>query len=70
MATEVIHEHDTAARGDGSGIVVGIILLIVFMLFLWYAFASGAFQGLIPTGGTNIQVPDRVDVNLNQGQGR
>jgi hypothetical protein len=68
MATRVIrHEHTS---GDGTGIVVGIILLVIFLLFLWYAATSGAFGRLIPTGGTNIQVPDRIDVNLNQGQGR
>lgn len=65
MATEVIHDHTSG--GDVSGIVLGIILLIVFMLFFWYAVASGAFQRLIPSSGsTNINIPDKVDVNLNQ----
>lgn len=66
MATHVVHEHETTRSGDGSGAVVGIILLVVFLLFLWYAFTSGAFNNLVP-GTTNIQVPDKVDVNVNQG---
>jgi hypothetical protein len=71
MATRVIHEHEATSHDNGVGLIVGITLLVVFLLFMWFAFTSGAFRGLVPSGGTNIQVPDRIDVNLNQGsQGR
>jgi len=63
MATEVIHEHDTA-HGDGSGMAIGVVLLALVVIFLFYVFGSGLFRG---TGGTNVQVPGTVDVNLNQG---
>ena len=70
MATEVVHEHDHTAGGDGSGAVVGVILFVILLLFLLYFFGSGMFRGFIGgTGGTNIQVPDKVNVNLNQGGG-
>lgn len=62
MATEVIHEHSHAGDG-GSGAVVGIVLLVLFVLLLLYFFGSGAFQGLTG-GGTNVQIPDKVDVNV------
>ena len=64
MATEVIHNHGHTSN-NSSGTVVGIILLVLFMLLLLYFFGSGAFRGFVG-GGTNIQVPDKIDVNLNQ----
>lgn len=69
---EIVHEHEhvTHEGGDGTGVIVGIILLVVVLLFLWYAFASGTFRGFLPSGGTNIQVPDKINVNLNQGGGK
>ncbi len=69
MATEIVHEHDHTAGGDSSGAVVGIILLAILVLFLVYAFGSGAFRGILGNGGTNVQIPDKVNVNV-QGPGK
>jgi hypothetical protein len=68
MATHVIHEHDHTAEDGGSGAVVGIVLLVLFVLVLLYFFGSGAFRGFVG-GGTNIQIPDKVNVNV-QGPGK
>lgn len=67
MATEVIHEHHSGSD-NSAGIVIGIVLLIVFALLLFYFLGNGLFQGMSGRG-TNIQVPDKVDVNVQGGQG-
>lgn len=63
---EVIREHDVHHSDSGSGIstLVGIILVLAVVLFLFYYFGRGLF-----TGGTTtpqINVPDRVNVDVNQ----
>jgi len=69
MATEIVHEHDhTTGDGSGIGAVIGVILFVILLMFLLYFFGSGMFRGFTG-GGTNIQVPDHVNVNLNQGAG-
>lgn len=62
MAT-VIHEH-TRENGNSSGTIIGIILLaIIVMLFFVYGLP------LLRSYGTpQINVPGKVDVNVNTPQ--
>jgi hypothetical protein len=54
--------------GPGTGFVVGLIL-VVLLIVLFFAFGRGAFRGdSTPSGGTNINVPEKVDVDVNRGQ--
>lgn len=58
-----VHEHDTHSHGDNSlAFVLGIVLLIVaFFLFVYYL-----LPGVRGTGGTQFNVPSKIDINLNQ----
>lgn len=57
-----VHEHDAHSHGDNSmTFVLGIILLVVAFFLLVYYLLPG-----IRGGGTQFNVPGRVDVNLNQ----
>jgi hypothetical protein len=69
MATVVNNPADTGHSHEsdsGMGFVIGVILLVVFALLL-------IFYGLPLLRGNTTQpqfnIPGRVDVNLNQGQG-
>ncbi|HEU4704180.1 MAG TPA: hypothetical protein VFS45_00500 [Sphingomicrobium sp.] len=64
------HDRDTVERttivetgGDrGSGGVLAVVLLIIVVLVLLFL-----FRGQLGLGGdkTEIQVPDKIDVNIN-----
>ncbi|MBP7967071.1 hypothetical protein KAZ66_02245 [Candidatus Woesebacteria bacterium] len=54
----------TTDNNSGMGFLFGVILLIVFMFFLFY-FGLPAIQNSIG-GGTQINVPDKVDINVKQ----
>ena len=63
MAT-IVNNPDTTQRDSGTGFLLGVILLIVFgVLFFMYGlpYITSAMSG--PT----VQVPEKVDVNINQG---
>lgn len=67
---EVVHDvHHNDTSGSSLGLVVGIVLIAILALFLFYFFGRGFNFG----GTTNpgISVPEQVDVNVNQpgGQG-
>jgi hypothetical protein len=50
--------------GDsGMGFLMGVVLLIAFMFFLWYWGVPAARRSF---EGTQINVPSKIDVNINQ----
>lgn len=61
---EVHHDHHES-RG-GSGFLLGIILIVLFaVLFLVYGLPY--IQNSMRGDGTNINIPERVNVDANQG---
>jgi uncharacterized membrane protein len=60
---DVEREHTTVVDtgGGGGGGVIAVVLLIIVVLVLLYM-----FRGQLGLGHTtNINVPDKVDVNVN-----
>lgn len=49
--------------GGGSGGVLAVVLLIIVVLVLLFV-----FRGQLGLGGskTTVEVPDKIDVNVNQ----
>lgn len=51
--------------GDGMGFLVGVVLLIIFVVFLFYyglpAIRSSIGGGVSP----QINVPGKIDININ-----
>ena len=76
MATIINTPSAPANESNGMGFLIGAVLLIVVVFVLLYTFLPmlrGAAQNAAPQnqgsdngGGTTIQVPDQIDVNLNQ----
>lgn len=60
MATVV---QQPASDGGGMGFLLGIVLLILFVLGLIFYGLPMIQQN---TGGPSINVPEKVDVNVNQ----
>lgn len=66
MATVV----NTPAQGEsssGMGFMMGMILLLV-VLFLLFYYGLPAIRNA-GSGGTSVNIPDKVDVNVNPGSG-
>ena len=61
MATE------TQGSGMGTGLVLGILVVVLAILAIAYFGGGNFFRG--PAGGTNVTVPEQVDVNVNGGTG-
>jgi uncharacterized membrane protein len=58
-------EHTTIVEsggGGGGGIIAVVILIIVVLVLLW------VFRAQLGLGhsGTNINVPNSIDINVNQ----
>ena len=61
---DVEREHTTVVEtgGGGGGGVLAVVLLIIVVLVLLYMFRSQLGLG---GHATNINVPDKIDVNVN-----
>jgi hypothetical protein len=78
-----IHEHTTTDSGSGvaSGMVLGIVLVVLVLAVAAFMFFGGAFRGAGPatttpntSNPTNVQInppaaPPKVDVNVNPPSG-
>ncbi len=53
----------TGTSESGLGFFLGILLLLVVAFLVIYYGFGGLFRGL--SGGTTVEVPKSVDVNLN-----
>jgi uncharacterized membrane protein len=61
---DVEREHTTVVEtgGGGGGGVLAVVLLLIVVLVLLYVFrADLGFGG----HGTNISIPNKIDVNVN-----
>ena len=59
---EVEHIHDSGGN-NGSGFLVGIILLVVVLYLLFY-YGLPALRGAASTT-PQVNVPGKIDVNVN-----
>lgn len=73
MATTIVNPGQTSDSSSSTGLVVGIVLLIIFgVLFLIYGlpYMSKGFGSYNTVGGngggTNINVPKDMNVNVKQ----
>jgi uncharacterized membrane protein len=60
-------EHTTVVQtgnGGGSGGVLAVVLLVIVVLVLLYVFRADLGLG---GHGTNISVPNKIDINVNHG---
>ena len=61
----VEREHTTVVEtggGGGGGAVLAVVLLVVVVLVLLYM-----FRGQLGFGGTTVDIPNKIDVNVNHG---
>lgn len=68
MATTVVNPapNNGSSGNNGAGFLLGVIILVIFaVLFFVYAIPY-IQQGL--GGGTQVNIPDTIDVNVNQGK--
>ena len=63
MAT-VINNPDTSGSGGGMGMVLSVLLVIV-VIVLFFVYGLPAMRGT--NRGTTVNVPDQVDINVNDG---
>ncbi len=62
MAT-IVNNPGTSREGSGAGLVVGLIVAIVLVALL-VIYGLPFLRGTANNAGTTINVPDKVDVNV------
>jgi len=68
--TTVVNNPTPSGDSGGGGLIAGILALVVVLILLAY-FGLPLFNRAarsVGTGGTQINIPEQVDVNVNQGQ--
>ncbi len=65
---EVIHEHDAPADNGGNslGAMLGVLLAVALILFLFYYFGRGLINGGGTTTTPQINVPGKINVDVNK----
>lgn len=56
------------SSGNGMGFLLGIIILVLFVLGLLYFGLPYLRSGF--GGGTQVNIPDKVDVNVQGGESK
>lgn len=64
MATIINNPPASNDSGGPLGMIIVIVVLVV-LGFLAYVYGLPALQNM-QSGGTQINVPDKVDININQ----
>lgn len=72
MATErpreTVREREIIERDPGGGpwgVIAAIVGAVVLVLLIWFLFAGMGDTG----GGTDIEVPDQIEVDIDDGAG-
>jgi len=69
MATVINTSSPAPAQSNSnSGLVVGIVFILV-LLFLAWAYGLPYLRSTTRNAGTNINVPETIDVNVNTPDG-
>jgi len=64
MAT-VVNNPRTTDSGGGMGFLLGVILLILFAMFLMF-YGLPYLGNMVSNQAPQVTVPDKIDVNVNQ----
>lgn len=70
MATIINNPGDGGDRGPGAGLVIGIVVAVILVV-LAFVYLIPAIRGSGGNGGTpQVNVPSKVDINVNKGGGQ
>ncbi len=58
---EILHEHDTHRDSNPASWIIGLIILLVLAFLIFYYGLPALNRSSSPT----VQVPERVDINVN-----
>ena len=64
MATVINNPPSSPETEGGLGWVIGLIIALLLIGLIFYGFP--ALRGANRGGGANVNIPDRVDVNVNK----
>ena len=64
MTTIVNNPPSSDNSGGALGMIVGLVILLI-LLYLGYVYGLPAIQRM-QSGGVQINVPENIDVNVNQ----
>lgn len=66
--TDHSHDRDTVVvedRGSGAGVILGVLLIAALLIGVWW-FALGPGAGEQAGPDVNVNVPEDVNVDVNQ----
>jgi len=67
MATIINNPGNDSSGGGSGGLIVAVIaIIIVLALFFMYGLPAMRNNGKTNSGGTTVEVPDKIDVNVNK----
>lgn len=65
MATIVNNPAPSGENNGGMGFIVGALILLL-IVFLFFYYGLPAMRGAVTPGSSQINVPGKVDVNINK----